>query len=96
MKIFFTRRAKKNYHSNKERLCQRWGEKVGLAFEEKTIQFLDLLENFPELGSVELEEKQIRGFQLTKQTRMFYRLKGERIIVLNFFDVRQNPKKKLK
>ena len=96
MKILFTRRAKKNYHSIKERLYRKWGEKVALAFEEKTIQFLDLLEQFPETGSVELKEKQIRGFQLTKQTRLFYRLTPESIIILNLFDVRQNLKKKLK
>lgn len=96
MKILFTRRAKKSYHSIKARLSRKWGENLALAFEEKTIQFFSLLEKFPEMGTVEFEEKQIRGFSLTKQTRLFYRLKGERIIILNFFDVRQNPKKKLK
>jgi plasmid stabilization system protein ParE len=96
MKILFTKRAKKNYHSIKNLLYRKWDEKVALAFEEKTIQFLDLLEQFPEIGSIELKEKQIRGFPLTKHTRLFYRLSLERIIILNFFDVRQNPKKKLK
>ena len=64
------------------------------AFEQKMVDFLDLLEDFPEIGVVEVIEKQIRGFQLTKQTRIFYRIKGERIIILTFFDVRQDPKKK--
>jgi len=53
------------------------------------------LENYPEIGVVEVDDKQIRGFQLTKQTRVFYRIKGERIIILTFFDVRQHPNKKL-
>jgi hypothetical protein len=58
------------------------------------IDFLDIVENFPDLGVVEVPEKQIRGFQLTKQTRIFYRIKKDRIVILTFFDVRQNPKKK--
>jgi plasmid stabilization system protein ParE len=57
---------------------------------------LDLLEDFPEIGAVEVVEKQIRGFQLTKQTMVFYRTKGEKIIILTFFDVRQDPRKKIR
>lgn len=94
MKISFTRGAVKSYYSIKDYLVREWGERVSEAFEQKTIDFLDLLEAFPEIGAVELSEKQIRGFQLTRQTRIFYRIKGERIIILALFDVRQNPSKK--
>lgn len=94
MKIALTKQAEKNYHSIKEYIIDEWGERVAEAFEQKTIDFLDLLEDFPEIGTIEVVEKHIRGFQLTKQTRVFYRIKGERIIILNFFDVRQDPKKR--
>jgi plasmid stabilization system protein ParE len=77
MKISFTKRAEKNYRSIKEYITNEWGEKVAGAFEQKTIDFLDLLEDFPEIGVVEVIEKQIRGFQLIKQTRVFYRIKGD-------------------
>ncbi len=76
MKISFTKRAEKNYRSIKEYITNEWVEKVAGAFEQKTIDFLDLLEDFPEIGVVEVIEKQIRGFQLIKQTRVFYRIKG--------------------
>ena len=94
MRISLTKRAEKNYRSIKDYITNEWGERVAEAFEQKTIDFLDLLEDFPEMGVVEVIEKQIRGFQLTKQTRVFYRIKGERIIILTFFDVRQDPKKR--
>ena len=70
------------------------GERVAEAFEQKMMDFLDLLADFPEIGVLEVIEKQIRGFQLTKHTRVFYRIKGKRIIILTFFDVRKDPKKK--
>lgn len=94
MKLFFTRRAEQNYQAIKRYLIRNWSVKVARAFEEKTTDFLNLLEEFPEIGTVEVEEKQIRGFQLTTQTRIFYRIKDGRIIILALFDVRQNPKKK--
>ena len=94
MKIFLTRRAEKNYHSIKNYITNEWGESVAAAFGQKTIDFLDILENFPEIGTLELFNRQIRGFQLNKQIRVFYRIKGDRIIILTFFDARQDPKKK--
>lgn len=94
MRIFLTKRAEKNYRSIKEHITEEWGEIVADAFEQKTVSFFDLLEDFPEIGAIELAGKQIRGFQLTKQTRVFYRIKDDRIIILTLFDVRQDPKKK--
>lgn len=95
MRISLTKRAEKNYRSIKNYIVKEWGENVAAAFEQKTVDFLDILEDFPEMGVIELPEKMIRGFQLTKHTRVFYRISGERIIILTFFDVRQNPNKKL-
>jgi len=96
MKISFTKRAKKNYNSIKLYLSKEWGENIAEAFEQKTLDFLDLLREFPEMGSIELPEKQIRGFQLTRHTRILYRIKNQNMILLSFFDVRQNPVKKFK
>lgn len=41
-----------------------------------------------------IESGEIRGFQLTKQIRILYRVKQDQLIILAFFDVRQNPEKK--
>jgi hypothetical protein len=43
----------------------------------------------------QVEKNDIRGFQLSPQTRMLYRIRDEKIIIIAFFDVRQNPNKKL-
>lgn len=96
MKILLTKRAEGNYKSIRQFISEEWGENVALAFEQKTKDFFDLIELFPELGSIEYvqNQKKIRGFQLTKQTRVFYRIKNNQIIILSFFDVRQDPEKK--
>lgn len=96
MKVFLTARALKNYNSIKQHIKIEWGEKVSEAFEKKTLNFLDLIAYFPKMGTIEVTTKNIRGFQLSKQTRVFYRLKMDIVIILAFFDVRQAPHKKPK
>lgn len=93
MRILLTRRAVRNFRSIVNHIQSEWGEGAAEVFEQKTINFLDLLADFPEIGTVEFDEKQIRGFLLTRQIRVFYRIKGERIIILDFFDVRQHRRR---
>ena len=71
-----------------------WGESVVKAFMRKLYDFLDILTEFPEIGSMQYPDKNIRGFLLTKQISVFYKIEGEQIMVLDFFDNRSDPKKK--
>lgn len=96
MQISFTKRAQGHYHSILIYLLDEWGANTANVFEQKVLDFFAVLSEFPEMGSLEEPDKMIRGFQLTKQIRVLYRIKGKRIIVLAFFDVRQNPYKKWK
>jgi len=75
-------------------LSQEWGEKVTQAFIQRTYDFLDILVDFPEIGPIQNLSKNIRGFTLTKQITIFYRLENNRILLLNFFDNRQRKEKK--
>lgn len=75
---------------------REFGAKARQTFREKTQDFTRILIEFPEMGTLEIKEKNLRGFQLTKQTRVFYRVKKDSIVILTLFDSRQNPKKKPK
>jgi hypothetical protein len=68
------------------------GRKDSQRVYSKVDEIFMLLKNYPLMGQVEHNE--IRGFQLSRQTRILYRIRGNKIIVLSFFDVRQDPKKK--
>jgi len=56
---------------------------------------LEILSEFPEIGTIENKEKGIRGFTIIKQVNLFYRISGDKVILLNFFYNRQHPKKKI-
>lgn len=92
MKIFLTRRAERNYQVIKEYIKNEWGDKTAGEFVLKTDELFNLLKAYPSMGQIEKDD--IRGFQLSPHTRILYRIKEDKIVVLAFFDVRQNPKKK--
>jgi len=75
-------------------LIEEWGEKSAKQFIGKVFNFLEILSEFPEIGSVENKEKNIRGFTIVKQVNLYYRIKSDKIILILFFDNRQHPKKK--
>jgi plasmid stabilization system protein ParE len=92
MQVFVTPRAEKNFDSIVEYITEKWGEKTARQFIEKVNELFRLLKNYPSIGQIESGD--IRGFQLTPHTRLLYRIRDRKIIVLAFFDVRQDPKKK--
>ena len=93
-KIFWTNRASRNFDIILEYLEVEWGDQVTNRFIKDVYDFLELLVEFPELGSIENKEKGIRGFTLIKQINIFYRITSDKIIILGLFDNRQNPSKK--
>lgn len=92
--VKWSKHADKKYDKIIDYLLGEWGENVTKAFVKRTFEFLDLLIDFPEIGSVENEDRQIRGFVLIKQLTIFYKIKGDTIVILNFYDNRQNPKRR--
>ncbi len=92
--IYWSKRADKKFDKIIAYLELEWGEAVTQAFVRKVYDFLDILLEFPELGSFENAERNIRGFVIVKQLTIFYKITEDRIIILNFFDNRQNPIRK--
>ena len=94
LEINWTTRADKKFDQILNYLVEEWGESTAKYFTRRVYDILDLLTEFPEIGTVENKEKGIRGFIIIKQVSLFYRISGDRIILLNFFDNRQHPLKK--
>jgi plasmid stabilization system protein ParE len=92
MQVFVTPRAERNFDSIVYHIKQTWGERTAEEFIQRADGVFKLLQKYPLIGQIELGD--IRGFQVSAQTRILYRIRNEKIIILSFFDVRQNPKKK--
>ena len=92
--IFWTKRAHSHYKNIISHLNENWGSNTAISFQNKTSDFLSLLSEFPQIGTIEVKSPEIRGFQMTKQIRVFYRIKDEKIILLALFDTRKHPSQK--
>jgi plasmid stabilization system protein ParE len=94
LEIVWSRRADRKFDLILEYLSDEWGTKVTKAFVKKVYDFLDILSEFPEIGTLENKENEIRGFVIIKQVSIFYTIRNNKIIILNFFENRQSPAKK--
>ena len=92
IEVLITPRAEKHFDLIVDFIKAKWGERTAKQFVIKTDEIFRLLKNYPTMGQIESGD--IRGFQLSRQTRLLYRVRDEKIIVLAFFDVRQDPNKK--
>ena len=93
-KVVWTKRADSKFTKILEYLNEDWGQKVTEAFLQRTYDFLDILIDFPEIGTIQNTSRDIRGFTLTKHITIFYKIENQNIILLNFFDNRQRRDKK--
>lgn len=91
--IVWTKRANYKFNTILEYLELEWGDRVTRNFIKRTYDIIQLNSENPELGTLENQERNIRGFLLTKHNRLFYRFTDTELIVLNFFDIRSGPKR---
>ncbi|MEA3449168.1 MAG: type II toxin-antitoxin system RelE/ParE family toxin [Bacteroidota bacterium] len=94
LEIEWSNKADKKFDKILDYLLDNWGENATKVFVKKGYDFLDILVEFPQIGSIEHYEKGIRGFTILKQINVFYKLRGNKIILLDFFDNRKDPAKK--
>ena len=94
LKIKWSKRADAKFDKILEYLEGEFGEVSAVKFVNKVYEFLDLLAEFPEMGTLENKEYSIRGFVIIKQVTIFYQVRDNMIVLLNFYDNRQRPKTK--
>ena len=94
LKIYWTKRAEKSFNNILNYIHKEWGENIAKSFARRVFDFPEILSEFPEIGTLENKEKGIRGFSVIKQVSVFFRVMDDKIVLLNFFDNRQHPRKK--
>jgi plasmid stabilization system protein ParE len=92
LEIFWSKRADSKFDQILDYLQNKWGESVTAAFVKKVYDFLDVLVEFPEIGAIDKPGRNIRGFVISSHVTVFYKISGEKIILVNFFNNRQSRK----
>jgi plasmid stabilization system protein ParE len=94
--IIWQHQAQVHFESIQHYLLETWGANSVEKFTKRVFSFLDILSKYPGIGSVENAEKDIRGFTLSSQTRLLYKISDGKIHLLAFYDLRMNPDSKTK
>ena len=76
-----------------EYLELNWGEKIASEFLDKLESRIQRLSNQPYTGIASRKMPSVRSVFITYQNRLFYRIKGQKIEILNLYDTRMNPRK---
>jgi len=96
LKIKWTKSASSSFDQTAEFIEEEWGIRSAQKFIKKVNRLLQILRKQPEIGKLEIKEKGIRAFVFSRQNTVFYRIREDKLILLKFFDNRQEPKKKPK
>ena len=70
-----------------------WGKPVANRFQNKLENRLDNLSAHPFTGAESEYFKNIRSILITKHNRLYYRIKGDTIEVINMYDTRRKTKR---
>lgn len=89
--IRFTPEAEETFDSLMSQLQQRWGDSYVTKFEAKVFKALKTITVAPYLYPVAEETTGIRKCILHKNCSMLYRVNNFDIVVVCFWDNRQNP-----
>jgi plasmid stabilization system protein ParE len=84
----WTPEAEASFRAITDYLEKEWGERVADAFASDVVQTIALLEEFPNGGVVEVPDLGIRSIPVARQVRLFYVVKQDALIVLEFIDTR--------
>jgi plasmid stabilization system protein ParE len=92
-KVIVNKRGAKRLLDILDYLEENWGKKVAEDFLDKLNRMLTILEGRPFIGSPSGKQPTVRRILLTKHNRVYYRVKGNTVFVLNVFDTGQNPRR---
>lgn len=74
-------------------LEQEWSHEVAATFLKIIERRIEQLSQQPYLGVPSQKIKNVRGVLITKHNRMYYKIKGDYVFILNMYDTRMNPSK---
>jgi plasmid stabilization system protein ParE len=84
-KIFWTEEAIRNLEDILHYLEQNWTQKEIEKFKKKLSTQIELISSFPKMFPVSEYNPRLRKAVLSKQTTLFYELKGNIIYLIYFF-----------
>jgi plasmid stabilization system protein ParE len=89
--IKFMPEAEESYTAIAAQIIERWGERTLIKLEAKIRKSLNTLSTSPYLYPIANEFTELRKCLLHKNCSMIYKIDGDKIVIVCFWDNRQEP-----
>jgi len=89
--VFISDRANETFDYIRDQLEIKWNDKVVIEFEEKVVRILELIKSSPFMFKGLSHNENIRKALIHRNCSMFYEIKGHAVLILFFWDNRQDP-----
>ena len=95
MKIFWSPKARNDFENILDYLLKEWGIKEVESLIKKTDRVLNAIAQNPKMFIESSKRKNVRKGFITKHNSVFYLVKSrnKEVVLLTFWDNRQNPEK---
>lgn len=74
-------------------LNKEWSGKIAEEFLKKIDYRITLLAKQPFSGAPSLKVNDVRGLLISRHNKMYYKVKDGKVVILNMYDTRMNPKR---
>ena len=74
-------------------LEKEWSHKVASDFLIKIDRRFALLSKKPTICRSSSKIKKVRGLLITRHNKLYYTIEDDKVVILNMYDTRMNPKK---
>ncbi|MDR6784615.1 plasmid stabilization system protein ParE [Pedobacter africanus] len=89
--ILISETAVETFNAIQDQIFQRLGNKAVEEFEKNTLKVLELIQHSPFMFKETVLDSNIRKGLIKKRSSIFYEVKSNTIVVLFFWDNRQEP-----
>ncbi|MEO5910816.1 MAG: type II toxin-antitoxin system RelE/ParE family toxin [Pelobium sp.] len=89
--IFWTKEAKETFDATLNFIESKWGEKEVKKFLQRSQNTILNISKYPYLFKASEIEVNVRKGLISKQISVFYLIEDDRIVILYFWDNRQEP-----
>jgi plasmid stabilization system protein ParE len=89
--IVFSKKANETFDLIQLQLLERWGVTTVIKFEQRTISVLAAITQSPFIYQAIEIDPEVRKAVIHGNCSLFYRVSGQKIVILFFWDNRQDP-----
>ena len=88
-KVIWIKRAIRSFNNIVSYLRTDWSYEIADEFYNRTHIIIDLIKDFPEIGSLVKQRRIVRRFLITRHNYIIYRTFKNKLIIVDFVDTRK-------